>query len=66
MSKIFLIDSYKRPLNPVHPAQARQLLRNKKAAMFRRFPFTLILFEARPESPVSTLRLKLVQVGVNK
>ncbi|MGK7872014.1 MAG: RNA-guided endonuclease IscB [Xenococcaceae cyanobacterium] len=74
MSKVFVIDSKKRPLDPIHPAQARQLLRNKKAAVFRRFPFTLILNascfmpgnpstalaqESRPESPVSPLRLKI-------
>jgi 5-methylcytosine-specific restriction endonuclease McrA len=59
MSKVFLIDSEKRPLDPIHPAKARQLLRNKKAAVFRRFPFTLILFEAGPDSPVSPLRLKI-------
>ena len=59
MSKVFVIDSEKSPLDPIHPAQARQLLRNKKAAVFRRFPFTLILNEARPESPVSPLRLKI-------
>ena len=59
MSKIFVIDSEKRPLEPIHPAQARQLLRNKKAAVFRRFPFTLILKESRPESPVSPIRLKI-------
>ena len=59
MSKIFLIDPDRQPLNPIHPAQARQLLRNKKAAVFRRFPFTLILKESRPESPVSPLRLKI-------
>ncbi|MGL5808278.1 MAG: RNA-guided endonuclease IscB [Xenococcaceae cyanobacterium] len=59
MSKIFVIDSEKRPLNPIHPAQARQLLRNKKAAVFRQFPFTLILKESRPDAPISPLRLKL-------
>lgn len=59
MSKIFVIDSEKRPLNPIHSAQARQLLRNKKAAVFRRFPFTLILQEFRNNSPVSSLRLKI-------
>jgi 5-methylcytosine-specific restriction endonuclease McrA len=53
------IDSEKRPLNPVHPATARQLLRNKKAAVFRRFPFTIILKESRPDTPVSPLRLKI-------
>jgi hypothetical protein len=37
MSKIFLIDTNKKPLNPIHPATARQLLRNKKAAIFHYF-----------------------------
>lgn len=59
MSKIFVMDSEKRPLDPIHPAQARQLLRNKKAAVFRRFPFTIILKESRSESAVSPLRLKI-------
>ena len=59
MSKVFLIDSEKRPLDPIHSAQARQLLRNKKAAVFRRFPFTLILKESHPDSTVSKLRLKI-------
>ncbi|NJM71474.1 MAG: HNH endonuclease [Scytonema sp. RU_4_4] len=59
MSKIFVIDSEKRPLLPIHSAQARQLLRNQKAAIFRRFPFTIILKEWRPNSPVSPLRLKI-------
>ena len=59
MSKIFVIDSNKRPLDPIHPAQARQLLSHKKAAIFRRFPFTLILKESHPDSTVSKLRLKI-------
>ena len=40
MSKVFLLDTDKRPLNPVHPAHARQLLRNGKASVLKRFPFT--------------------------
>jgi 5-methylcytosine-specific restriction endonuclease McrA len=59
MSKIFILDTEKQPLDPIHPAQARQLLRNKKAAVFRRFPFTIILKESRPDSPVFPLRLKI-------
>lgn len=59
MSKIFLLDTDKKPLYPIHPAPRRQLLRNKKAAIFRRFPFTLILKESRPDSTVSPIRLKL-------
>ncbi|GET40094.1 RNA-guided endonuclease IscB [Microseira wollei] len=59
MSKVFVIDSEKRPLNPVHSAQARQLLRNKKAAVYRRFPFTIILKEPRLDLSVLPLRLKI-------
>ncbi len=59
MSKIFVIDQNKRPLAPIHPAQARQLLKNKKAAIYRQFPLTLILKESRTESPVSLNRLKI-------
>jgi 5-methylcytosine-specific restriction endonuclease McrA len=59
MSKIFVLDTNKRPLDPIHPAQARQLLRNKKAAIFRRFPFTIILKNSHPDIEVSLLRLKI-------
>lgn len=59
MSKIFVLDTDKRLLDPIHPAQARQLLRNKKAAIYRQFPFTLILKKSRHDSSVSPLRLKL-------
>ncbi|WP_413172618.1 RNA-guided endonuclease IscB [Anabaena azotica] len=59
MSKVFVLDTNFIPLNPIHSAQARQLLRNKKAAIFRQFPFTIILKESRPDSPVSLLRLKI-------
>jgi 5-methylcytosine-specific restriction endonuclease McrA len=59
MSKVFVLDTNFIPLNPIHSAQARQLLRNKKAAIFRQFPFTIILKESRPDSPVSSLRLKI-------
>ncbi|NJL63585.1 MAG: HNH endonuclease, partial [Methylacidiphilales bacterium] len=59
MSKIFVLDTNKKPLDQIHPAQARQLLRNKKAAVFRRFPFTIILKNSCPDVSVSPLRLKI-------
>ncbi|MEA5516660.1 RNA-guided endonuclease IscB [Nodularia sp. UHCC 0506] len=59
MCKVFVLDTHKRPLYPIHSAQARQLLRNKKAAVFRRFPFTIILKESQPDVTVQPLRLKL-------
>jgi len=59
MSKIFILDTEKRPLDPIHPAQARQLLRNKKAAVYRGFPLTLILKKSRIDSHILPLRLKI-------
>lgn len=59
MCKIFVIDADKRPLNPINSAQGRQLLRNSKASIWRRFPFTIILKESRPAPAVSPLRLKI-------
>jgi 5-methylcytosine-specific restriction endonuclease McrA len=40
---VFVIDSSKQPLDPVPPGQARRLLKQNKAAIFRRYPFTIIL-----------------------
>jgi len=59
VSKVFVIDTNKLPLDPIHPAQARQLLRNKKAAVFKRFPFTIIIKESRSSTLVEPLRIKL-------
>ena len=43
MSKVFVLDSEKRPLAPTHPARARQLLHKGKASVYRRYPFSIIL-----------------------
>ena len=43
MSKVAVIDSQKQPLAPCHPAVARRLLKNGSAAVWRRYPFTIIL-----------------------
>ena len=40
---VFLIDANKTPMNPIHPSHARKLLGANKAAVFRMFPFTLIM-----------------------
>lgn len=39
MSNVFVIDTYGKPLNPVHPGRARILLTQGKAAVYRRFPY---------------------------
>jgi 5-methylcytosine-specific restriction endonuclease McrA len=56
---VFVLDTRKRPLDPIHPGAARHLLNQGKAAVFRRYPFTLILKEAFPDVPVQDLELKL-------
>lgn len=58
MSKVFVLDTNQRPLNPVHPGRARMLLNKGKAAVFRRYPFTLIL-KGEVKGDVEPLRLKI-------
>lgn len=59
MSKVFIIDTSYRPLNPVHPGRARILLKEGKASVYRRYPFTLILTRSVTQPVVTPLRLKL-------
>ena len=59
MSRVLVLDPQKRPLMPCTPARARLLLRQQKAAVWRRYPFTLILRVARPDAIVQPLRLKI-------
>lgn len=56
---VFVLDTDKRPLNPVHPGQARHLLKVGEAAVYRRYPFTIVLKKACPDVPVQELELKL-------
>ena len=56
---VFLIDSNKTPLNPVHPAKARKLLDSGKAAVFQCYPFTLILKRVIENPNVYPLTLKI-------
>ena len=55
---VFVLDTTKKPLNPIHPGQARRLLKEGKAAVFRRYPFTIILKEEVTEVP-KTIKIKL-------
>jgi len=42
---VFVLNRNQQPLMPCHPSRARQLLRDGKAAVFCRAPFTIILRE---------------------
>jgi 5-methylcytosine-specific restriction endonuclease McrA len=59
MSKVFVLDTNKQPLNPVHPGEARLRLSAGHAAVWRRFPFTIILKVAKESPKLSPLRVKL-------
>ncbi len=43
MNPVFVLSSTKKPLMPCTPARARRLLRDRKAAVYRLQPFTIIL-----------------------
>src|SRR2546429_9463799 len=59
MLYVLVVDAHRIPLDPVHPGRARLLLTQKKAAVFRRYPFTILL-KTMPEHPeVPPLRLKI-------
>ncbi len=65
MSQVFLVDSQRKPLDPIHPGWARRLLSSGQAAVLYRYPFTLILKKTIEEPPpkgarqVQALRIKL-------
>lgn len=59
MSNVFVIDTNKQPVEPVHPGRARVLLSSGKAAVFKRYPFTIILKRAMPMPTQPPLRLKI-------
>jgi 5-methylcytosine-specific restriction endonuclease McrA len=59
MSYVFVLDTNKQPLDPVHPGRARLLLKQGKAAVYRRYPFTLILKAAVEVPQGASLRIKI-------
>lgn len=59
MSKVFVLDTMNRPLDPVHPGYARKLLSSGKAAVYRRYPFTIILKREVEHVQPEPLRLKI-------
>ncbi len=59
MSKVFVVDALRQPLDPVHPGYARFLLTQGKAAVLKHAPFTIILKGAIEQPRVQPLRIKL-------
>lgn len=58
MQRALVLDNNKQPLMPCHPARARALLKQGKAAVFRAYPFTIILKD-RDGGVVQPLETKL-------
>ena len=42
-NRVLVVDKNRQPLMPCHPARARELLRKRRAAVYRRYPFTIII-----------------------
>jgi 5-methylcytosine-specific restriction endonuclease McrA len=59
MSQILVIDQQKQPLDPVHPGRARFLLSAGHAAIYRRYPFVIIMKDAKPDAQPAPLRVKI-------
>ena len=58
--RIFVLDKNLKPLDPCHPARARELLKKGRAAVFKKYPFTIVLKERTAEdSVVHSHRIKL-------
>lgn len=58
-NKVFVLDTNKKPLDPVHPGQARRLLTQGEAAVFRNYPFTIILKSVAANTNPKPLRIKI-------
>ncbi len=55
---VLVVDANKIPLTPCKPSMAKKLLKAKKAAVYRRFPFTIILKkECIPNKPQLELKI---------
>ena len=59
MSRVFVVDTNRKPLNPVRPGYARLLLTQGKAAVFKRYPFTIVLKVAIENPVLEPLRIKI-------
>ena len=57
--KVFVLDTEKRPLAPCSPRRARLLLDKGKAAVYYRYPFTIILKRKVSDIITPPLQLKV-------
>jgi 5-methylcytosine-specific restriction endonuclease McrA len=50
---VFVLDKNLKPLDPTHPARARELLQKGRAKVYRRYPFTIVLQDRSVEESVT-------------
>lgn len=58
MSRVCVLDQNKKPLMPCRPARARLLLKQGRAAVYRKYPFTIIMLD-RDEGEVQETQIKI-------
>ncbi|MBK1694703.1 HNH endonuclease [Chromatium weissei] len=56
---VLVLDTKRQPLLPCHPARARELLKDGKAAVLRQYPFTIILKRTIPDANPELCQLKI-------
>ncbi len=56
---VLVLDTNKKPVTPCTPGMARSLLKADKAAVFRQYPFTIVLKKAVDNHLVKSCQLKL-------
>jgi len=56
---VFVLDQNNRQLTPCKPSKARKLLSHKKAAVFKRYPFTIILKKEVADAKPEAIELKI-------
>ncbi|NEQ66060.1 MAG: HNH endonuclease [Symploca sp. SIO2D2] len=58
--RVFVLDKNHYPLDPCHPARARELLHSRRAKVYRRYPFTIVLQDRTvEESTTHSHRIKI-------
>lgn len=66
MPKVLIIDADRQPLYPVRISHARILLSQGKAAVFQRYPFTIILKQAFSQLSLEKLGIKTTYIKEEK
>ena len=56
---VLTVDKNRNPLNPTHPARARRFLKEGRAVVLRRYPFTIMLKDVESTSDGQEYQLKL-------